>query len=156
MCDIEYKFPFTDPDFGELEGVAHRADFDLRQHAEHSGKGEKARYFDQERNERYFPHVIEPSAGADRGTLALLCEAYTPDESRASKVFMKFAPRMAPIKAGIFPLVNKDGMPEKAMALIVAFRIISRKASVVDVNSLTSSAMRWSGLAMRWVRPRRW
>ena len=54
----------------------------------------------------------EPSAGADRGTLALLCEAYTPDESRASKVFMKFAPRMAPIKAGIFPLVNKDGMPE--------------------------------------------
>ena len=56
--------------------------------------------------------VIEPSAGADRGTLALLCEAYTPDESRASKVFMKFAPRMAPIKAGIFPLVNKDGMPE--------------------------------------------
>ena len=112
VCDIEYKFPFTDPDFGELEGVAHRADFDLKQHAEHSGKGEKARYFDQERNERYFPHVIEPSAGADRGTLALLCEAYTPDESRASKVFMKFAPRMAPIKAGIFPLVNKDGMPE--------------------------------------------
>jgi glycyl-tRNA synthetase len=112
VCDIEYKFPFTDPDFGELEGVAHRADFDLRQHAEHSGKGEKARYFDQERNERYFPHVIEPSAGADRGTLALLCEAYTPDESRASKVFMKFSPRMAPIKAGIFPLVNKDGMPE--------------------------------------------
>ncbi len=112
VCDIEYKFPFTDPDFGELEGVAHRSDFDLRQHAEHSGKGEKARYFDQERNERYFPHVIEPSAGADRGTLALLCEAYTPDESRASKVFMKFSPRMAPIKAGIFPLVNKDGMPE--------------------------------------------
>lgn len=112
--DIEYRFPFTSPGFGELEGVAHRTDFDLRQHAEHSGLRDKLKYFDQERNERYFPHVIEPSAGADRGTLALLCEAYTPDESRPSKVFMKFHPRMAPIKAGIFPLVNKEGMPEVA------------------------------------------
>ncbi|MFO0829566.1 MAG: glycine--tRNA ligase [Phycisphaerales bacterium] len=110
--DIEYKFPFTAPGFGELEGVAHRADFDLKAHATHCGKGEKLRYFDQERNERYFPHVIEPSAGADRGTLALLCEAFTPDETRASKVFMKFDPRMAPVKAGVFPLVAKDGMPE--------------------------------------------
>lgn len=112
--DIEYRFPFTDPGFGELEGVAHRTNFDLRQHAEHCGKGDKMRYFDQERNAHYFPHVIEPSAGADRGTLALLCEAYTPDDSRPSKVFMKFHPRMAPIKAAIFPLVNKDGMPEVA------------------------------------------
>jgi glycyl-tRNA synthetase len=110
--DIEYRFPFTAPGFGELEGVAHRTDFDLRQHAEHSGLKDKLKYFDQEKNERYFPHVIEPSAGADRGTLALLCEAYTPDESRPSKVYMAFHPRMAPIKAGIFPLVNKDGMPE--------------------------------------------
>jgi glycyl-tRNA synthetase len=115
--DIEYKFPFTDPGFGELEGIAHRADFDLKAHATHCGKGDKMRYFDQEKNERYFPHVIEPSAGADRGTLALLCEAYTPDESRASKVYMKFHPRMAPVKAGIFPLVNKDGMPEVAERL---------------------------------------
>ena len=76
------------------------------------------RYFDQARNEHYFPHVIEPSAGADRGTLALLCEAYTPTPDRkGSKAIMKFSPRMAPIKAGIFPLVNKDGMPEKAEAL---------------------------------------
>ncbi len=115
--DIEYKFPFTSPGFGELEGVAHRGEFDLRQHAEHSGKNDKAKYFDQEKNERYFPHVIEPSAGADRGTLALLCEAYTKDESRPSGVFMKFHPRMAPVKAGIFPLVNKDGMPEIAERL---------------------------------------
>ena len=111
-CDIEYRFPFTAPGFGELEGVAHRSDFDLRRHAEFCGKGDKMRYFDQEKNERYFPHVIEPSAGADRGTLALLCEAYTPDPSRPSGVVMKFHPRMAPVKAGIFPLVNKDGMPE--------------------------------------------
>jgi glycyl-tRNA synthetase len=115
--DIEYQFPFTDPGFGELEGVAHRTDFDLRQHAQHSGLGDKLKYFDQEKNERYFPHVIEPSAGADRGTLALLCEAYTDDPGRPSGVVMKFHPRMAPIKAGIFPLVDKEGMPEIAEKL---------------------------------------
>lgn len=120
--DVEYRFPFTAPGFGELEGVAHRTDFDLRQHAEHSGIGDKLKYFDQEKNERYFPHVIEPSAGADRGALAVLCEAYTPDDSRPSKVYMKFHPRMAPIKAAIFPLVNKDGMPEKAEKLYKALR----------------------------------
>ncbi len=108
--DIEYRFPFTAPGFGELEGVADRSDFDLRQHAEHSGA--KLEYFDQERNERYMPHVVEPSAGADRGVLALICEAYTPDPSRPSKVYMKFHPRVAPVKAAVFPLVNKDGMPE--------------------------------------------
>jgi len=113
-CDVEYCFPFTAPGFGELEGVAHRTDFDLRQHAEHSGLKHKLQYFDQARNERYFPHVIEPSAGADRGTLALLCEAYTPDPERPSKVYMKFTPRMAPIKAAVFPLVAKDGMPDVA------------------------------------------
>ena len=67
--DVEYRFPFTAPGYGELEGVAHRADYDLRQHAEHCGQGDKLRYFDADRNERYFPHVIEPSAGADRGNL---------------------------------------------------------------------------------------
>ncbi|MEX0885587.1 MAG: glycine--tRNA ligase [Phycisphaeraceae bacterium] len=125
--DIEYRFPFTAPGFGELEGVAHRTNFDLRQHAEACGQGDKLRYFDQERNVRYFPHVIEPSAGADRGTLALLCEAYTPDDSRPSKVYMKFTPRMAPIKAAVFPLVNKDGMPEKAEAL---YRELRKRWSV--------------------------
>ncbi|MAE60564.1 MAG: glycine--tRNA ligase [Planctomycetaceae bacterium] len=121
--DIEYRFPFTAPGFGELEGVAHRTDFDLRQHAEHSGYGKKMQYFDQERNARYFPHVIEPSAGADRGTLALLCEAFTPTPDRqGSKYVMKFHPRMAPIKAAVFPLVNKDGMPEVAESLYKELR----------------------------------
>ncbi len=120
--DVEYKFPFTAPGFGELEGVAHRTDFDLRQHAQHSGLRDKLKYFDQEKNERYFPHVIEPSAGADRGTLAVLCEAYTPDDSRPSKVYMKFHPRMAPIKAAVFPLVNKDGLPEVAEKLYKSLR----------------------------------
>lgn len=125
--DIEYRFPFTAPGFGELEGVAHRSDYDLRQHAEHSGLKDKFKYYDQEKNERYFPHVIEPSAGADRGTLAVLCEAYTPDDSRASKVFMKFHPRLAPIKAAVFPLVNKDGMPEVAEKL---YRELRRKWNI--------------------------
>ena len=117
--DIEYKFPFTDPDFGELEGVAHRGNYDLSRHGEFSGK--KVDYFDQPKNERYIPHVIEPSAGLSRGTLALLCEAYTPDD-RPSKIFMKFHPRIAPIKAAVFPLVAKDGMPEVAKKLHDALR----------------------------------
>jgi glycyl-tRNA synthetase len=138
--DIEYRFPFTAPGFGELEGVAHRSDFDLRQHATHCGKGDKMRYFDQERNERYFPHVIEPSAGADRGTLALLCEAYTPDPARPSGVVMKFHPRMAPVKAGIFPLVNKDGMPEVAERL---YREL-RKRHVVEYDPKQSIGKRYA------------
>jgi glycyl-tRNA synthetase len=123
VCDVEYRFPFTAPGYGELEGVAHRGNFDLTQHANTCGKGDKMQYFDQEKNERYFPHVIEPSAGADRGTLALLCEAYTPTPDRSgAKAIMKFTPRMAPIKAGIFPLVNKDGMPEIAQKLYMELR----------------------------------
>ncbi len=123
--DVEYRFPFTAPGFGELEGIAHRGNFDLTQHARHSGA--KLEYFDQERGEllpngsrrgeRYLPHCIEPAAGLDRGVLALICEAYTVDQSRPSPEFMKFHPRIAPIKSAVFPLVNKDGMPEVAEKL---------------------------------------
>ena len=112
--DIEYSFPFAD-DPQELEGVAHRGCFDLTQHADHSGKD--LTYFDDERKERYLPTVIEPSAGADRSTLAFICEAYTVDPSRPSPELLKFHPRLAPIKAAIFPLVNKDGLPEIAEPL---------------------------------------
>lgn len=120
--DIEYCFPFTSPGFGELEGIAHRTDYDLRQHAEHSGQGDRLKYFDPDTQERYFPHIIEPSAGADRGVLALLCEAYVEDPDRPSGVFMRFHPRMAPLKAGIFPLVDKEGMPEVARQLYLELR----------------------------------
>jgi len=113
--DVEYRFPFTHPGFGELEGIADRSDFDLKQHWSHSKV--KLEYFDADTQERYVPHVIEPSAGADRGVLALLCEAYTKDPSRPSKVFMKFTPRMSPLKAAVFPLVAKEGMPETAEKL---------------------------------------
>ncbi|MCK6478068.1 MAG: glycine--tRNA ligase [Phycisphaerales bacterium] len=123
--DVEYRFPFTYPGFGELEGVAHRGNFDLTQHQQHSGA--KMEYNDtergellpngQRRGERYLPHCIEPAAGLDRGVLAVLCEAYTKDESRPSPEFMKIHPRLAPIKAAVFPLVAKDGMPEIAHKL---------------------------------------
>jgi glycyl-tRNA synthetase len=121
-CDLEYRFPFTDPNFGELEGIAHRTDYDLRQHAEHSGQGERTKYFDAETQERYFPHIIEPSAGVDRGVLALLCDAYTEDTARPSGVYMKFHPRLAPIKAAIFPLVDKEGMADIARSLFFDLR----------------------------------
>src|SRR5438874_8925554 len=143
--DIEYAFPFLPPgEFGELEGIAHRGDFDLRSHMEGKlvakegqlvvelgpdgkpkwkGSGKDLSYRDDLTNERFVPHVIEPSAGADRGTLAFLCEAYhedqAPDEKGAmqTRVVMKFHPRIAPIKAAVFPHVKKDGMPEIAQKI---------------------------------------
>ncbi|MFI4860913.1 MAG: glycine--tRNA ligase [Phycisphaerales bacterium JB063] len=135
--DVEYKYPFTAPGYGELEGVAHRGDYDLTAHS----KGEKNKdsnakldYFDQElqvrlQNEgvdkqeikdrsRYVPHVIEPASGLTRAVLVLLCEAFTPTPDRdGAKYIMSFKPKFAPVKAGIFPLVNKDGMPEVAQKL---------------------------------------
>ena len=112
--DIEYLFPFSD-ETQELEGVAHRGDFDLKAHGQASKNKEMAfAVVNDATKERLVPHVIEPSAGVDRFTLAVICEAYTYDENRASKEFMKFHPRLAPIKAAVFPLVGKDGMPEIA------------------------------------------
>ena len=121
--------------------MAHRGDFDLRSHMEgklvrqgdqlvvetdadgkprHRGSGKDLSYFDDQTKERFVPHVIEPSAGADRATLAFLCEAYNEDEAPdengkpTKRVFLKLHPRLAPIKAAVFPLVKKDGMPEIA------------------------------------------
>lgn len=119
--DIEYKFPFTAPGFGELEGIAYRTNYDLTQHQEHSGQ--KMDYVDPERdNERYIPHVIEPAAGLTRGVLALLCEAYTVDPNRPSGMYMNFKPSIAPKKAAILPLTAKDGQPEIAEKLYMELR----------------------------------
>ena len=120
--DIEYEFPFG---VSELEGVANRTDFDLKQHGEFSGKD--LRYFDdQEPNkekQRFLPFVIEPSAGADRAALAFLCEAYTEDQIEGeTRTVMRFHPKLAPIKAAVLPLVKKDGMPEKAEAIYRTLR----------------------------------
>ncbi|WP_231943735.1 glycine--tRNA ligase [Aeoliella mucimassa] len=149
-ADIEYAFPFlADGEFGELEGIAHRGDFDLRSHMEgkldpkscplevelgedgkpkYKGSGRDLTYRDDLTNERFTPHVIEPSAGADRATLAFMCEAYTEDEQPDEKgkmqtrTVMKFHPRLAPVKAAVFPLVKKDGMPEVAKDLYKALK----------------------------------
>lgn len=120
-CDIEYKYPFTTPDFGELEGIANRGDYDLTQHQEHSKT--KLEYLDPERNnEKYLPHVIEPAAGLTRGVLALICEAYTPDPNRPSGVYLNFDPKMAPKKAAILPLMAKGEHPVIAEKLYMELR----------------------------------
>ena len=115
--DILYKFPFGTQ---ELEGIAARSNFDLTQHQTHSGKSME--YFDQEANLRYVPHVIEPSAGVDRLILALLCEAFEEEEvtdekgQTETRTVLRFHPRVAPIKVGIFPLLkNKPDLVQKAI-----------------------------------------
>ena len=141
-ADIEYAFPFLqEGDFGELEGVAHRGDFDLKSHMEgklvrqgdgfileldaegnprYAGSGRDMSYLDDQTKERYIPHVVEPSAGADRAALAFLCEAYTEDMvpdnkgNLQARTVLKLHPRLAPLKVAVFPLVKRAGMPEIA------------------------------------------
>jgi glycyl-tRNA synthetase len=109
-CDVEYNFPFG---WSELEGIANRTDFDLKQHSEHSGKS--LAYFDEETKQHYFPYVIEPAAGADRATLAFLVDSYAVEgEGKDARTVLRLHPSLAPIKVAVLPLVKKDGMPEKA------------------------------------------
>ena len=107
--DIEYAFPFTD--WGELWGIADRTDYDLTQHQNVSG--EPMEYFDDETKEKYIPYVIEPSLGADRVTLAFLCEAYDEEVLDAEKndvrTVLHFHPAIAPVKIGVLPLSKKLG-----------------------------------------------
>jgi glycyl-tRNA synthetase len=106
--DIEYEFPFG---WGEIEGIHNRTNFDLSRHEEFSGKSLK--YFDDESKEKFIPFIIETSAGASRSFMAFLIDAYYEDEVEGEmRKVLRFHPRLAPIKAAIFPLVNKDGMPE--------------------------------------------
>ncbi|HEX5419694.1 MAG TPA: glycine--tRNA ligase [Gammaproteobacteria bacterium] len=121
-ADVEYRFPFGQ---SELEGIANRTDFDLRQHMQHSGKD--LRYVDEQESDserrKFVPHVIEPSAGADRAALAFLCDAYAEDEVGGEpRTVLKLHPRLAPIKAAVFPLVKKDGMPEAALRIYRGLR----------------------------------
>ena len=111
--DVEYLFPFG---WSELEGVASRTDFDLKRHAQFSGKD--LAYFDEQTKEHYVPFVIEPAAGCDRAALAFLVDAYREETVEGEvRVVMKLHPRLAPIKVAILPLVKKDGMPERARAI---------------------------------------
>ncbi|MFH1050877.1 MAG: glycine--tRNA ligase [bacterium] len=113
--DIEYLFPFG---WGEIEGIHSRTDFDLSRHQEFSGK--KLEYVDTVNQERYTPFVVETSGGVTRSFMAFLCSAYKEEEAPDAngkmemRAILRFSNKLAPIKAAIFPLVNKDGMPEKA------------------------------------------
>jgi glycyl-tRNA synthetase len=109
-CDVEYKFPFG---WSELEGIANRTDFDLKQHSQASGKS--LAFFNEETKQHMFPYVIEPAAGADRATLAFLVDAYEVEgEGEEARTVLRFHPALAPIKVAVLPLVKREGMPEKA------------------------------------------
>jgi glycyl-tRNA synthetase len=128
--DIEYQYPWG---WDELEGVASRTDYDLKKHEEHSGQ--KLSYFDQSKTDpatgkpgwRYVPYVIEPAAGATRGVLVMLADAYceeaVPDAKgeESERVVLKLHPRLAPIKVAVLPLVKKEGLPEIARDLVGQF-----------------------------------
>jgi glycyl-tRNA synthetase len=116
--DIEYLYPIG---WSELEGIANRGDFDLTQHANHSGQ--KLEYVDTATGERYVPHVVEPAAGVGRTVLALLCDAYDEDEIGGERrTVLRLNPAMAPVKVAVLPLVNKAGMPELARKIYEELR----------------------------------
>jgi glycyl-tRNA synthetase len=122
--DIEYDFPFGQQ---ELEGVAYRTDYDLSQHQKSSGKS--LEYFDEETKQRFVPHVVEPSAGVDRTVLALICEAYLEDQAPDEKgkmemrIVLRFHPRIAPVKCGVFPLLkNNSQLVTKAKEIVDLLR----------------------------------
>ncbi len=119
--DIEYDYPWG---YGELEGIANRTDYDLKKHAQHSGQ--KLEYFDPTERKRYTPYVIEPAAGATRGVLVFLIDAYTEEEVETprgpeTRVVLKLHPELAPIKVAVFPLIKKNGMPELARKVVEQF-----------------------------------
>jgi glycyl-tRNA synthetase len=121
--DIEYRFPFG---WGEIEGIHNRTDYDLSRHEQFSGKSLK--YYDEETKEKITPYVIETSAGASRSFMAFLVDAYHEEEAPTAegttetRVVMKLDPRLAPTKAAVFPLVNRDGMPEIARKIEMDLR----------------------------------
>ncbi|MHB1062956.1 MAG: glycine--tRNA ligase [Georgenia sp.] len=124
--DIEYRFGFQGSEWGELEGVANRTDFDLTTHAEHSGQD--LSYFDQAKNERWVPYVIEPAAGLTRSLMAFLVEAYTEDEAPNTKggvdkrTVLKLDPRLSPVKAAVLPLSRNEQLSPVAKDLAAELR----------------------------------
>jgi glycyl-tRNA synthetase len=124
--DIEYRFGFSGSEWGELEGVANRTDFDLRTHSEHSGQD--LSYFDQAKNERWVPYVIEPAAGLTRSLMAFLIEAYSEDEAPNTKggvdkrTVLRLDPRLAPVKAAVLPLSRHEDLSPVARTLAAELR----------------------------------
>jgi len=124
--DIEYRFGFVGSEWGELEGIANRTDFDLKTHTEHSGVD--LSYFDQTKNERWVPYVIEPAAGLTRSLMAFLVEAYTEDEAPNTKggvdtrTVLRLDPRLAPVKAAVLPLSRHEDLSPVARDLAAELR----------------------------------
>jgi glycyl-tRNA synthetase len=124
--DIEYRFQFAGSEWGELEGIANRTDFDLSTHSEHSGKD--LSYFDQATGERWTPYVIEPAAGVNRSMMAFLVDAYAEDEAPNSKggvdrrVLLRLDPRLAPVKVAVLPLSRNEQLSPAARDLATELR----------------------------------
>src|SRR6266496_4116588 len=124
--DIEYRFQFGGSEWGELEGIANRTDFDLTTHAKHAGVD--LSYFDQDKGERWVPYVIEPAAGLTRAVLAFLLEAYDVDEAPNTKggvdkrTVMRFDARLAPVKVAVLPLSRNESLSPKAKGLAELLR----------------------------------
>jgi len=124
--DIEYRFNFTGSEWGELEGIANRTDFDLTTHSQHSGT--ELVYFDQTTGERYTPYVIEPAAGLSRSLMTFLVDAYAEDEAPNTKggvdkrVVLRLDPRLAPVKAAVLPLSRNADLSPKARDLAAQLR----------------------------------
>ncbi|WP_067432749.1 glycine--tRNA ligase [Nocardioides jensenii] len=124
--DIEYRFRFAGSEWGELEGIANRTDFDLTTHSKHSGQD--LSYFDQANNERYTPYVIEPAAGLSRSLMTFLVDAYSEDEAPNTKggvdkrTVLRLDPRLAPVKVAVLPLSRNADLSPKAKALSAELR----------------------------------
>jgi glycyl-tRNA synthetase len=133
--DVEFAYPWG---WGELEGIASRTDYDLTQHSKFSG--EDLTYFDQERDERYLPYVIEPAAGADRATLAFLLAAYHEEEVKGEKrVVLRFDPRLAPYKVAVLPLSRNEKLVPLASSVAKALR----PHFMIDVDDAGSIGRRY-------------
>jgi len=141
--DIEYEFPWG---WDELEGIASRTNYDLDAHS--TGSGKKLQYFDPQKTDpetgkngwRYMPHVIEPAAGATRGLLAVLCDAYDEEpgdaEGKGARTVLRLHPRLAPIKVAVLPLVKKDGMPELAREIVGKFHAAGINAKMDEQHAI--------------------
>jgi glycyl-tRNA synthetase len=141
--DIEYRFGFQGSEWGELEGVANRTDFDLGTHTKHSGAD--LSYFDQDKGERFTPYVIEPAAGVNRSMMAFLIDAYAVDEAPNTKggvdkrTVLRLDPRLSPVKAAVLPLSRNPDLTPRARALAAELR----KAWNVDFDDAGAIGRRY-------------
>jgi len=138
--DIEYRFRFAGSEWGELEGIANRTDFDLKQHSEYSGAD--LTYFDQATGERYTPYVIEPAGGPNRAMMAFLADAYTEDEAPNTKggvdkrTVLRLDPRLAPVKVAVLPLSRNADLSPKAKALSAELRGVGWNVDFDDAGAI--------------------